>query len=185
MYNFEEIASLSELKELCFYIKAINEAQVDVNNYSNMGQVKDHLKDKYNLEISFSKLYLFVEKIYYQLPISETDERLTKIESTLSEINADLSIIKNDIIDLKTRTDDLADIGARIGTDTAFKNLGTVIGLLTGKSPNTNFSLATGLADSLTFINDDFKHVHTSIYAYLDHISAFLADELGYKKPSL
>ena len=63
MYNFNEVKNLNELKELCFYIKAINEAQVDVNNYSNMGQVKDHLKNKYNLEISFSKLYLFVKKI--------------------------------------------------------------------------------------------------------------------------
>ena len=126
-----------------------------------------------------------IKEIYYQLPISETDERLTKIESTLSEINADLTVIKGDITNLKTKTEELASVGARIGTDTAFKELGIVIGLLTGKSPNTNFSLATGLADSLTFINDDFKHVHTSIYAYLDHVSAFLADKLGYKKPSL
>jgi len=63
MYNFNEIQNLSELKELCFYIKAINEAQVDAKKLENMGQVKDYLKNEYNLEISVSKLYLFVQKI--------------------------------------------------------------------------------------------------------------------------
>lgn len=63
MYNFNEIKNLNELKELCFYIKAINEARIEVFKYENMGQIKDYLKNEYNLEISVSKLYLFVQKI--------------------------------------------------------------------------------------------------------------------------
>lgn len=65
MYNFKEINSLNELKEVCFYIKAINESKVDVSNYNNIGLVKDFLKQEYNLEISVSKLYLFAQKILF------------------------------------------------------------------------------------------------------------------------
>lgn len=62
MYNFEEISSLSELKELCFYIKAINESGIKECPQSHI-KIAEFLNEKYNLEIFVSKLYHFVKKI--------------------------------------------------------------------------------------------------------------------------
>lgn len=66
MYNFNEINSLIELKEVCFYIKAINEYG---GSEDSAVEIKEFLKSRYNLEISVSKLYLFVDlikKIYHK-----------------------------------------------------------------------------------------------------------------------
>lgn len=63
MYNFNEINNLSELKETCFYIKAINESGTTIKSSSDLVVVQKYLKEKYNLEITVSKLYLFVQKI--------------------------------------------------------------------------------------------------------------------------
>ena len=66
MYKFDRVESLAEMKEICFYIKAINDAKAQKQfNINDLMTFKTFLNNKYNLEIPLSKLYLFVEKIYY------------------------------------------------------------------------------------------------------------------------
>ena len=65
MFNFDETRNLGELKEICFYIKAINESGFASNWSNNIGEILAYLKKEYNLEVSASKLYLFVQKILY------------------------------------------------------------------------------------------------------------------------
>lgn len=66
MYKFDRVESLAEMKEICFFIKAINEAKTKNKfNTNDLMTFKEFLNKKYNLEIPLSKLYLFVEKIYY------------------------------------------------------------------------------------------------------------------------
>ena len=65
MFNFDETRNLGELKEICFYIKAINESGFASNWSENIGNILAYLKKEYNLEVSASKLYLFVQKILY------------------------------------------------------------------------------------------------------------------------
>ena len=65
MYNFSEIKNLNELKELCFFIKAIDETGLVATKHEHAGQIKDYLKSRYTLETSVSKLYLFVQKILF------------------------------------------------------------------------------------------------------------------------
>lgn len=65
MYKFDCISNLNEMKELCFYIKAINSA-INANKYNpkDLMPTKLFIEKEYNLEISLSKLYLFKEKIH-------------------------------------------------------------------------------------------------------------------------
>ena len=63
MYNFNEIKSLNELKEMCFYIKAFSEIGVKNIDTTNEEKIKTELKNRYNLKVTTSRLYLFVNKI--------------------------------------------------------------------------------------------------------------------------
>ena len=64
MYNFEEIDNLNEMKEVCFLIKAFDEAKKAKNGLkNNYVELSEFIQKRYNLEISVSKLYLFEKKI--------------------------------------------------------------------------------------------------------------------------
>lgn len=77
MFNFDETRNLGELKELCFYIKAINESGHASNWGGDIGKILAYLKKEYNLEVPASKLYLFVQKILY---IYNNEEKFPSIE---------------------------------------------------------------------------------------------------------
>lgn len=85
MYNFDETKSLSELKELCFYIKAINESGYGSKWSDNIGRIINYLKKEYNLEVSASKLYLFVQKILYIVKADREFPSIKEIDSIISE----------------------------------------------------------------------------------------------------
>ena len=92
MFNFDETRNLGELKELCFYIKAINESGFAHNWSEHIGKILAYLKKEYNLEVSASKLYLFVQKILY---IANNEEKFPSTEECESIINAYIDYIRD------------------------------------------------------------------------------------------
>lgn len=92
MYKFDRVESLAEMKETCFFIKAIDQAiKVNKFNKQNLMVFKDFLKSEYNLEIPLSKLYLFVEKIEYlnNGKLAKASE-IDKIVKSFLEYNKDV-----------------------------------------------------------------------------------------------
>lgn len=92
MFNFDETRNLGELKELCFYIKAINESGLSRDWSDNIGKILVYLKKEYNLEVSASKLYLFVQKILY---IANSEEKFPTSEDCETIINAYIEHIRD------------------------------------------------------------------------------------------
>lgn len=111
MYKFDNISNLNEMKELCFYIKVINEAKEENKfNKSDLMPLKKFIENRYNLEISLSKLYLFVEKITYLSGNKNKIPNTSDIDKIIKEyIKYHKSILKEAEIEILTQELNLKD----------------------------------------------------------------------------
>lgn len=94
MFNFDETRNLGELKELSFYIKAINESGY-ANSWSrDLDKILAYLKKEYNLEVPASKLYLFVQKIVH---LFNNGDKFPKSEEVDEIVKSYIKFVRDDI----------------------------------------------------------------------------------------
>lgn len=162
----------------------------------------------YEIEYDKAGHVTSLEKVYYQLPISEADERLDVLEDTVEALNADFESHLNDWSSYKdtiessvnkiTNLENFTGIDTN-GTNTAMQ---TALNALKLAPSGTNYTVANGFEVIVQYLKgsggsggdpggssgDDPNSLPTILKGYsrrLDYIEGFLAGKYSEFKPPL
>lgn len=113
------------------------------------------------------------KEIFYQLPISEMDTRVSALETAVQDLNTNLGLLADRVGQNETDIEKLTKIVNRVGSDTEFDNLSDAILSATRKRPAEGFSLASGVTDVTKYVAEQMGLI-TSIASYVKYIESYL-----------